>query len=357
MKQTALNSHHKELGAKMVEFAGWEMPLIYSTILDEHMAVRQAAGLFDVSHMGDLFIKGAGATDFLSWVLPSDISKVPVGSAFYTHILNEEGKIIDDTIGMKLAEEEFLLVPNAANTDTILEWFNSQNSFDANIEDRTDQFTCLALQGPKAEEILVSLPFVDRELKEIVFFTFASFDYKGHEIMVSRTGYTGEDGFEIYIPNPVAGKLWDALLEAGKPLGIKPCGLGSRDTLRLEKGFLLSGQDFHLDRTILETGWEVLVHWDKDFVGKVALEKQKAGNFQLFKAFAVTGKGVPRTGCPILVDGKEVGMVTSGTLSPMLKKGIALGYINQELAEEGQKVEIRIRKKTVGAEITKLPFV
>lgn len=358
MKLTALNSNHKELNAKMVDFVGWEMPLLYSSIQKEHFAVRQDAGLFDVSHMGELIIKGERAEDFLSWVLPSNIRKVKIGSAFYSHILDHNGIIIDDTIAMRVAEDEFLLVPNASNTEIILEWFNKQNAVGAEIVDRTDELTCLALQGPKAEAILSTLDFIDRDLKTILFFTFGTFALKGEEVIVSRTGYTGEDGFELYIPNPLAAEIWDGLLEAGKPHDLVPTGLGCRDTLRLEKGFLLSGQDFHMDRTSLETGWESLVYWGKDFIGKATLEKQKSeGDFDILKAFLMKEKGIPRTGCPILIDGAGVGSITSGTMSPVLKQGIALGYIKPEYAELGTVVDIEIRGKSVRAELVKLPFV
>ena len=358
MKLTALNSNHKELNAKMVDFVGWEMPLLYSSIQKEHFAVRQDAGLFDVSHMGELIIKGERAEDFLSWVLPSNIRKVKIGSAFYSHILDHNGIIIDDTIAMRVAEDEFLLVPNASNTEIILEWFNRQNAVGAEIVDRTDELTCLALQGPKAEAILSTLDFIDRDLKTILFFTFGTFALKGEEVIVSRTGYTGEDGFELYIPNPLAAEIWDGLLEAGKPHDLVPTGLGCRDTLRLEKGFLLSGQDFHMDRTSLETGWESLVYWGKDFIGKATLEKQKSeGDFDILKAFLMKEKGIPRTSCPILIDGAGVGSITSGTMSPVLKQGIALGYIKPEYAELGTVVDIEIRGKSVRAELVKLPFV
>ena len=358
MKLTALNSSHKELNAKMVDFVGWEMPLLYSSIQKEHMAVRQDAGLFDVSHMGELIIKGERAEDFLSWVLPSNIQKVKVGSAFYSHILDHNGIIIDDTIAMRLASDEFLLVPNASNTEIILEWFNRQNAVGAEIVNRTDELTCLALQGPEAEAILSTLGFIDRDLKTIPFFNFGIFTLKGEEIIVSRTGYTGENGFELYIPNAIAVEIWDALLEAGEAHRLLPCGLGCRDTLRLEKGFLLSGQDFHMDRTVLETGWETLVHWDKGFIGKAALEKQKSeADFDIFKAFLMKEKGIPRTTCPILIDGAGVGVVTSGTMSPVLKQGIALGYIRPEHAQLGTVVDIEIRGRSLKAEIVKLPFV
>ncbi len=342
----------------MVPFAGWEMPLMYTSIKDEHFAVRKTAGLFDVSHMGEIIIKGKKAEDFLSWVLPSNIRQVKVGTAFYSHILNHQGLIIDDTIAMRLKQKEFLLVPNAANTDKILAWFGEQNSFGVKIIDKTHEMSCLALQGPLAEKILAKLAFIDRDLKEISFFTYGKFTFKDEELIISRTGYTGEDGFELYVPNTITPDIWDMLLEAGKDMGILPCGLACRDTLRLEKGFLLSGQDFHMDRTILETGWEVLIQWDKDFIGKDVLKQQKeTANYHLFKPFLVKDKGIPRTNCPIEIDGKQVGIVTSGTMSPMLGKGIALGYIAPEHAETGTEVDIRIRNKLVKAELVSLPFI
>ncbi|HID71548.1 MAG TPA: glycine cleavage system aminomethyltransferase GcvT, partial [Thermoplasmata archaeon] len=353
MKHTALNSVHKKLKAKMVQFAGWEMPLLYSGIQKEHLAVRKKAGLFDVSHMGELLIKGREAEDFLSWVLPNNIRKVEKGSAFYTHILNHDGIVIDDTIGLRFDKNEFLLVPNAANTEKVKEWFKSQKKFEVEILDRTMEIACLALQGPVAELIPSTLPFVDFDLKRLPFFGFTTILFKGEKLTVSRTGYTGEDGFELYIPWKLAVEVWNALFEVGEPHGLEPCGLGARDSLRLEKGFLLSGTDFNMDRTILETGWEKIVDWNKDFMGKEALLKQKErGDYQVFKGFVMKEKGIPRHGCRILnKDGKVVGVVTSGTLSPCLRKGIALGYIRQEMAEEGKKVLIEIRDKRLEAEV------
>jgi len=358
MKLTALNSAHKELNAKMVDFVGWDMPLLYSSIQKEHFAVRQKAGLFDVSHMGELTIKGEGADDFLSWVLPNNIRKIKIGAAFYSHISDHNGMIIDDTIAMRVSDEEFFLIPNASNTKVITDWFDKQNSFGVEIIDRTYDLSCLALQGPLSGKILRDAGFIDREMTSIPSFTFVTTTYKGTEFMVSRTGYTGEVGVEMFVPNDLAPDVWSELFAAGGQYGLAPCGLGCRDTLRLEKGYLLSGQDFHLDRTTLETGWKRFIHWDKEFIGKEPLEKQlEAGDFDRFKGFLMKEKGIPRTGSKILANGEEAGIVTSGTMSPILKQGIALGYVRPGFAKRGTELDIIIRDKAKKAEVIKLPFV
>ncbi len=364
MKRTALYDEHIALGAKMTEFGGWEMPLQYEGIIKEHMAVREKAGIFDVSHMGDLYIHGKDAGKFLGYVTTGDFGKMKVGEAKYTHILNEEGKIKDDMIAYRLSDEEYLAVPNAGTTPMIEEWFRAHmEGFDVEMENFTDELVCIAFQGPKAREMMKS---VSEEGASVKFFRWGWADLGlgeeeangflsgfSEKSLVSGTGYTGEDGFEIITLGGQGKKLWKKLLE----MGAQPCGLGARDTLRLEKGFLLSGQDFHEDRTTLETGWDFVIDWDHDFIGKEALSEQKEGNSYPRLRGIVLEKGIPRHGHRVYHGDVEIGTVTSGTKSPVLGKGIALAYIEREYAGKGTDVTVDIRGRMAPGKITKPPFV
>ena len=348
MKRTPLYPVHLELNARMVEFAGWEMPMWYTSIIEEHMAVREKAGIFDVSHMGDIFVRGPDALEFLNMMQVNNLKGMPVGALKYTHFLNPEGKIIDDAIITRVGPEEFLCVPNAAMTARIHRWLlDHAGGFDVSIEDRSEMFS-IALQGPASPQVLEAAGG-DTDLE---FFTMRWMEIAGHRCMVARSGYTGEDGFEITGPPEAAIPVWNALIG-----GATPCGLGARDTLRMEKCFLLSGQDFHEDRTPLETTYDFVVKWDHDFIGKEALERQKETDYPLWTAFILLEKGVPRHGDAIYHEGENVGTVTSGGMSPVLKKGIALGYVPREVSKPGTRVEIEVRGRRLKAEAVKKPFV
>ncbi|MFA5772789.1 MAG: glycine cleavage system aminomethyltransferase GcvT [Thermoplasmata archaeon] len=355
MKTTPLHEKHIELGAKMVNFNDWDMPIQYTSIIEEHMAVRKKAGMFDVSHMGDLIVSGNDAAEFINKVQTANIKKLSVGRMKYTHLLNDEGKIIDDLIIGKLIEKEFLWVVNAGTTDIVLNWLNKHVEGDVKIKNASDEYGCIAIQGPLAQNTLQKL--TDYDLSQIKFFGFDHVEL-GEKCIVSRTGYTGEDGFEIISKPETTVDLWDELLDAGKEYGIKPAGLGARDTLRLEKGYLLSGQDFHNNRTPLEASAEWVVHWDHEFIGKnILVEQKKRGDYDRFVGMELLERGIPRTGHQISKNGKKIGTVTSGTMSPVLKKGIALGYVSYKYNEIGMDLTINIRDEEVKGKIVKVPFL
>ncbi len=366
MKYTALHDVHIELGGRMVEFAGYHLPLWYSSINEEHRAVRESVGMFDVSHMGDVIVEGPDATEFLSYILPTDFSKVKDMKASYTAFLNHRGIMIDDTIVTKIREDKYLVVPNAATAQLIYHHMYSMGAgYDVKIKNVSDDFACIALQGRDAEKVLQKL--TDYDLSTIEFFGAAMMDIKGidvkenplsgNKVFVSRTGYTGEDGFEIVIPNENAIEVWKLLMEAGEEFGIKPCGLGARDTLRMEKGFLLSGQDFHPyhePRTPLEGGISWVIDWDHEFIGREPLLRMKEEKkYDMFRGIILLGKGVPRYGYEVYVEDEKVGYLTSGTKSPTLGVGIGLGYIKRPYTKVGTKVLVDIRGKKVEAEVRK----
>jgi len=353
--RTPLYDKHVKLGARIVDFHGWELPIQYKGISKEHMAVRRSAGLFDVSHMGNFFVSGLDAGSFLSRVLTCNVADMKSGHAKYAHILDMNGMIIDDTIVTKIGDQDFMVVPNASMIKTDLDWF-LKNGGKGLVEDHSGEYAIIALQGPKAQEIFQKLTNFD--LPSIKFFRMKRIDIGG-DCFVSRTGYTGEDGFEITTFPDTARKIWTDILNAGAEYGIEPIGLGARDTLRWEKGFLLSGQDFNRNRTTLETTYESWVtDWKNDFIGKAALLQQKEkGGYEKFVGIELKGKGIPRTGQQIFLNGKKVGEVTSGTHSPVMKKGIALGYVMPDHTNPGTEMDIEIRGKMVKGEIVSLPFV
>ncbi len=365
LKQTALHDVHIEMGARMTEFAGFHMPLWYTKVHEEHMAVRERVGLFDVSHMGDIIVEGPDATDFLSFALPTDFSKKSVMQASYTAFINHRGILIDDTIITKICDDKYLVVPNAATADLIYHWmFSLSAGYKIKLKNVTMDFTCLALQGPLAEKTLQKI--VDVDLSKVKFFHAVEANIDGikvesHDlsdrVFISRTGYTGEDGFEIIFPNKYARDMWFKILKAGEEYGIRPCGLAARDTLRLEKGFLLSGQDFdphHEPRTPLEAGISWVIDWNHEFIGKEVLENmRKEKKYDLFRGVILKGRGIPRHGYSLYVDGEKVGYLTSGTMSPMLNVGIGLGYVKRPYIKVGTEVYVDIRGKRVLGEIRK----
>ncbi len=380
MHKTPLHEEHVKLGAKMVWFAGWDMPIQYTTIIDEHTAVREHSGAFDVSHMGDFLIKGKHAGLVMNTLCTNDVQCQPVGRCVYAHILDDQGRILDDTIVTVLGEDEFFMVPNAATTEKMRKWVTG-HTHGQEFHDMSLDLACIALQGPTAKDVLAQLTTAD--FSKIAFFWagFARLDkidaqgsdprtplIKGRKAMngpgkgivafVSRTGYTGEDGFEIVCENADAVAVWRAVLEKGKQFGLKPIGLGARDTLRLEKSLLLSGTDFDGTQTSVQTGPGWVVDWKHDFIGKQVLVQQKAaGGYNKLVNIIAKDKGIPRHGYEILKEGAKVGTVTSGTLSPVLKQGIAMGYVPLELAKANTAVQIKIRDNVINAEIVKPPFV
>lgn len=380
MHRTPMHDRHVALGAKMVWFAGWDMPIQYTSIIDEHMTVRTRCGAFDVSHMGDFIVRGEGAGDLMNSLMTNEVKSAPVGRCVYCHILDENGRILDDTIVTPLGRDEFFMVPNAATTNRVREWIGGHTKGQT-VLDMSSELACIAVQGPTAKDVLGELTTID--FSPIKFFwgafvrldrlagkgsepttallkgrQFANDNSKGVPAFVSRTGYTGEDGFEIVCENADAVAVWDSVLEKGQRHGLKPIGLGARDTLRLEKGLLLSGTDFDGSQTSLQTGPGWVVDWKHEFIGKSALERQKAsGGYDKLVCMTVRGKGIPRHGYEILSDGRKVGKVTSGTLSPVLKQGIAMGYVPLEMAKAGNTVQIKIRESVVDADIVRPPFV
>jgi aminomethyltransferase len=358
MKYTSLHPIHKKMQAKMTNFAGFEMPLYYSSIIKEHLNVRKNVGIFDVSHMGDIIVSGKEAKEYLSYLFPASIWKMKTGQAKYTCFLNKNGLIIDDTIVTKLEEEKYLIVPNASNTDKILNWMNNQTKkYDVNITDISNNISCIAVQGPSSPDLIKHLFNYNLKSFEVSYHNYEHesqinklFKEK-NMILLSKTGYTGEKGFEIMVNNSGAEKIWLELMTLGKEYEIMACGLGSRDTLRMEKGFLLSGQDFKEDRTPTEAGISWTISWEHDFIGKNALSNHQPE--EIFMGFIMQEKGLPRHGCEIYSGHEKIGIITSGTISPILNCGIGLGYIKKEYAEFGRIVEIEIRGKRIKSKISK----
>lgn len=356
--RTPLYDEHLALGAKMVPFAGFEMPIQYPTgIRAEHAAVREAAGLFDVSHMGEFVFEGPGALDLVQRVTVNDASRLAVGQAQYSALCDESGGVLDDILVYRTGESSFLMVVNAANRASDLEWIRRHaEGFDARLEDRSDDYALLALQGPRAARVLSAV--TDLDLDGIGYFRFARGPVAEAEALVARTGYTGEDGFEIYLPAASGAAVWRALLEAGEPFGLLPAGLGARDSLRLEVGYPLYGSDLDTEHTALEGGLGWAVKLDKgDFLGREALARQKEeGVPRRLTGVVLSGKGFPRPGYEVLHDGEVVGTLTSGTLSPSLGEGIGLAYLPTELAAEDTEVAIRIRDRDVPGRVRRPPF-
>lgn len=356
MKKTALNSIHKELGAKMVEFAGWEMPVQYESARKEHLAVRASAGLFDVSHMGEIEIRGKDAIGFCQWITTNDVNKVSNFQAQYTLLCNREGGVVDDIIIYKFSDELFLFCVNASNSAKDFSWIKKEEkNFDVEVVDKSADYSQIAIQGPDSKTILSD--GIRADLDNIKKFRFEVINWEGRDLIVARTGYTGEDGFEIFLPWDGAPSLWNRLMEVGNEHGVKPCGLGARDTLRIEMGFSLYGHEIDEDINPLQAGLDRYVKMDADnFIGKEVLSKAlDEGLSQKLVGFEMIDRGIPRQGYSIFKNGAFLGNVTSGTLSPSLEKSIGLGYLSSNV-EGDDRIQIQIRDTVREAEIVSIPF-
>ncbi|WP_373812198.1 glycine cleavage system aminomethyltransferase GcvT [Porphyromonas loveana] len=360
MKTTPFTDVHIALGAKMHEFAGYNMPIEYSGIIDEHMNVVNNVGVFDVSHMGEFWVKGPNALRFLQKVSSNDASKLAVGQVQYCCFPNNDGGIVDDFLLYRYEEEKYLMVPNAANVEKDWAWCQQLNTMGAFLENSSDNIAQLAVQGPKAIEVMQRL--TDINLSEITYYTFKVGTFAGcPDVIISATGYSGAGGFELYFYPEYAQKIWDALFEAGKPEGIKPAGLGARDTLRLEMGFCLYGNDICDTTSPIEAGlgWITKFTDDKmEMPSRKLMEEQKAGALKRkLVAFELKDKGIPRQHYEIAnAEGQIIGEVTSGTMSPCLKKGIGMGYVTPEYSKVGTELGIVVRGRQLKAEVVKLPF-
>lgn len=357
MKDTALSAIHAALGAKMVPFAGYNMPVSYQGINLEHQTVREKVGVFDVSHMGEFFVTGPNALSLIQRVCSNDASKLEDGEAQYSCFPNQDGGVVDDLIVYRIAAEKWLLVVNASNIDKDWAWINSHNTMEATLENSSDHYSLLAIQGPKAIQAMQSL--TQEDLSAIKFYTFKMNTFAGVEnVIISATGYTGSGGFEIYCKNTQVAKIWTKVLEAGADWGIQPIGLAARDTLRLEMGYCLYGNDIDDTTSPLEAGLGWITKFNKDFINSESLKKQKEiGVSKTLVGFELSQRGIPRQGYAIVdAQGNSIGRVTSGTMSPSMGKGIGLGYVPMALKEVGSQIHIQIRNKIVPAMVVKLPF-
>lgn len=356
LKRTPLYPLYKG-EAKLIPFGGWELPVQFTSIKEEHRAVREAAGLFDVSHMGEVTVSGPDATDYLQRLTTNDVSKLNVNQAHYTTMCYPDGGTVDDFLLYKKGDNDYLLVVNAANTEKDVEWMHKQTVGDVHIADVSDETALLALQGPRATHILQQL--TDCDLSDIRFFRFLpDVEVAGVKVLVSRSGYTGENGFELYLAPEDAPTLWRELLAAGEADGLKPCGLGARDTLRFEAGLLLYGQELSASVSPLEAGIGFAVKLNKsDFIGKSVLVAQKEGGLKRrLVGIEMVGRGIPRTHYPVYAGGEEIGEVTSGTQSPTLGKNLGLALVASDYSALGQEVEIDIRGRRVAAKVVTTPF-
>ena len=393
--RTPLYEWHRKAGARFIEFAGWEMPLQYAGIVEEHLTVRKAVGLFDVSHMGKIFIEGRESHAFVDFLGANDIPSTP-GRARYTHLLRDDGTILDDVIVTCLAPDRFFMVCNAGPRAAVLSWLQAHAKSGVRLADRTDDFLCLALQGPRAPDLLQRFASVD--LSKVKPFSGTIVDFVPPALwgaapravppeiegwgsrtatdpstpprrepsvsdgrtafLATRTGYTGEAGFELFPTSGEGPAAWEALLRSGEDLGIRPIGLGARDTLRLEKGYLLSGQDFDGHQTPLEVNSAWLVKWARPFLGREALERQRArDDYRRLVGIRMDERGIPRHGHPVRSRGKEAGQVTSGTMSPSLRVGIALASVDKSASAVGTPLDVDIRGTSHPAHVVKLPFL
>ncbi|MFP7202410.1 glycine cleavage system aminomethyltransferase GcvT [Lysinibacillus halotolerans] len=358
LKRTPLFHEYAKYGGKTIDFGGWELPVQFSSIKEEHDAVRNRAGLFDVSHMGEILVEGKDALKFLQNLLTNDISKIAIGGAQYNAMCYETGGVVDDLLVYRLEENRYLLCVNAANIEKDFEWMQQHVLGDVTVINQSDDYAQIALQGPLAEEVLQTLTEVD--LKEIKYFKFQQdVNISGNLVLVSRTGYTGEDGFEIYGEPTAVINLWNAILEAGKEKGVVPAGLGARDTLRFEACLPLYGQELSKDISPLEAGigFAVKLQKESDFIGKEALAAQKEnGLSRKIIGIEMMDKGIPRHGYKVFKDGEEIGEVTTGTQSPLTKRNIGLVLIDSKFAQLDTELEIEIRNKRLQAKTVATPF-
>jgi aminomethyltransferase len=359
MKKTVFHRYHKDLGAKMVPFAGYEMPLEYSGVRNEHISVRTKAGLFDVSHMGEIWVSGPSAFGLVQRITSNDLGKLEPGKIQYTCFPNDSGGIVDDLLVYMYEQDKYLLVVNAANVDKDYNWIMKHNQEHATVENASDRIAQLAIQGPLAKEVLQQL--TSENLEKLAYYHFITGPLGGKkEVIISNSGYTGAGGFELYMYNEDGPDIWKSIMEAGKPLGLEPCGLAARDTLRLEMGFCLYGNDITEETSPLEAGlgWITKFSPGNDFINRHALEQQKTDGIERrLVGFKLKERGIPRQHYPIFdLNGKPLGEVTSGTMSPMLGEGIGMGYVLRENAAPGTEVLIGIRNKKIPAEVQRPPF-
>ncbi|MBA4304527.1 MAG: glycine cleavage system protein T [Sphingobacteriaceae bacterium] len=357
MKNTSLYDVHVRLGAKMVPFAGFNMPVSYTGIKAEHQAVREALGMFDVSHMGEFLVKGEQALDFLQYVTSNDVAKLEDGKVQYSCLPNGEGGIVDDLLVYRMNAEKYLLVVNASNMEKDWNWLQKQNKWGVQLEDLSDNLSLLAVQGPKAVEALQALTSVD--LSTISYYSFVVGDFAGvQDVIISATGYTGAGGFELYVTNADAAKVWEAVMQAGAAHGILPCGLGCRDTLRLEMGYCLYGNDINDTTSPLEAGLGWITKFTKDFIDADKLQAQKAAGLQKkLVGFEMQERGIPRQHYSLHNEsGANIGEVTSGSESPSTGKLIGMGYVQTAYSKPGTTIWVDIRGKKIPAQVVKLPF-
>jgi aminomethyltransferase len=356
LKRTVLNPLHKALGAKMVEFGGWEMPVEYSGIIQEHLAVRKAAGLFDVSHMGEIEISGPQALSLLQHVTSNDVSRLEDSQAQYSALMHPKGSAVDDCVVHRVAKDRYFICVNAANTDGDMEWILQHNAPGAEVHNLSHEYSQLALQGPRALEIVSKV--TDRAAAALKYYWFCRTRCCGTEGILARTGYTGEDGFEFYFPPAESERVWNTLMEAGKPEGLIPAGLGARNTLRLEAGYPLYGHELTKETTLLEANLGWIAKLEKgDFIGRDVLLQQTAqGTRKKLVGFEMKERGIARDGHAVYLEGKAAGSVTSGSYAPYLKKNIGMAYLPPLRADMGEEIEIEIRGKLSGARIVPLPF-
>lgn len=358
MKNTALTQTHISLGAKMVPFAGYNMPVSYSGLNEEHANVRNAVGVFDVSHMGEFILKGDNALNLIQKVTSNDASVLTDGKAQYSCLPNNDGGIVDDLIVYRIDEKTYMLVVNASNIDKDWNWIKQNDTWGVEMKNISEDTSLLAIQGPKALDTLQKL--TDVKLTEIPYYSFVKGKFNGVDnVVISNTGYTGAGGFEIYFENQYAEKMWNTIFEAGKEFGIKPIGLGARDTLRLEMGFCLYGNDIDDTTSPIEAGLGWITKFTKDFTNRAAIEKQKTdGVSKKLVGFEMIDRGIPRHDYQIAdADGKIIGRVTSGTQSPTLGKAIGMGYVAKEFAKADTEIYIMIRDKAIKAKVCKIPFL
>ncbi len=356
LRRTGFYAVHKEMGARMVPFGGWEMPVEYGGIVQEHLAVRTHAGLFDVSHMGEIEVRGREALRLIQHVTSNDAARLAAGQAQYSGLMYPQGTLADDLLVHNMADDHYFLVVNAGTQDRDFDWIRQQNHFDAEVRNAGAEYSQLAIQGPEALQILRKL--TETDLAAIRYYWFTRGKVDGVECIIARTGYTGEDGFEIYFDPGESRHLWYKLLEAGREHGLVPCGLGARNTLRLEARMALYGHEIDETHTPLEAGLDWICKLDKgEFVGRETLVRQKQeGLRRRLVGFEMTGRGIARDGYPVYVEDTEVGYVTSGSPAPFLKKNIGLAYVPAEMAQLGREILVGIRGQRVSARIVETPF-